>query len=50
MDEPKDQPRYPAKPYNRIVPRSQRSSGTELDECCEPGFQQPAKQEPTKEA
>jgi hypothetical protein len=36
--------RFPEKPYNRQLPKSQTSSGTELDECCEPGYQQPAKQ------
>jgi hypothetical protein len=29
-------PEFPTKPYNKFVPRSQRTSGKELDEACYP--------------
>jgi hypothetical protein len=41
-------PKFPAKPYNRQLPKSQTSSGSELDEVCEAEYQKSIK--PTKEA
>jgi hypothetical protein len=37
-------PKYPQKAYNKPLPKSQTSSGSELDPCCEPGYVEPAKQ------
>jgi hypothetical protein len=39
-DDTKASPEFPSKPYNRIVPLSQRSSGSELDPVCGSGIEQ----------
>jgi hypothetical protein len=48
MDSNENVPKYPAKPYNKPLPKSQTSSGGELDEVCEADYQQSVK--PNKEA
>lgn len=35
---------YPAKPYNKPLPKRQTSSGSELDPCCEPGYAESTEQ------
>ena len=46
--DPRFTQRDPSKPYNQLRPQSLRSSGSELDECCDGDLSQAGGQEVPK--